>query len=81
MANEINRKKQTKKWALESLQNEKYNKSVSNDNTQLIANLNKKSWGSHASSEKFDALLVFEGTFLLESCSSDDGYPHELFLL
>ena len=51
-------------------------KSVSNDNTQLIANLNKKSCRSHASSEKFDALLVFEGTFLLESsCSSDDGYP------
>ena len=75
-------KNKQKKGALESLQNEKYHKSVSNDNTQLIANLNKKSWRSHASSEKFDAFLVFEGTFLFESsCSSDDGYPHGLFLL
>ena len=64
---------------LDSLQNEKYNKSVSNDNTQLIANLNKKSWRSHASSGKFGALLVFGETFLLESSSSfDNCYPHKI---
>ena len=47
----------------------KFNKSVSNDNPQLLANLNKKPWRSHASSGKFGALLVFVGTFLIETSS------------